>query len=86
MMDFGSPGQGAGRAVAGNVVRRNVFYWTGENAHQVYASMTGWTPGFLKVNGSDYNLFWTPSKQVLRRHRVLVPSLDMAPVWCCCHA
>ena len=31
MIDFGAPGQGAGRAVAGNIVKRNIFYWTGSN-------------------------------------------------------
>ena len=61
MMDFGAPGQGAGRAIAGNVVKRNIFYWTGTNAHQMYGSQVGWSPDFFKPNGSDYNLYWTPS-------------------------
>ena len=61
---FGAPGKGAPRAVAGNVVRRNIFaYWGGPpGAHVMLGSQDVWSSGFLKPNGSDSNLFWSPTE------------------------
>lgn len=60
LMDFGAPGQGAPRSIAGNVVQRNIFAWWGGGTRQMLASQTGWSSEFLKPNGSDLNLYWSP--------------------------
>lgn len=64
MMDFGAPGTGAPRAASGNTVKRNIFAWTSSapGTHSMLASMVGWSPTFLKANGSDFNLFWSPTE------------------------
>ena len=57
-------GTGAPRKTAGNTVKRNIFAWTGGGAHAMLASQVGWSAGFLKPNGSDYNLYWSPTGNV----------------------
>ena len=63
LMDFGAPGTGSPRAIAGNTVKKNIFYFHGQAtaSRSMFGSMVGWSPAFLKPNGSDYNLFFSPN-------------------------
>lgn len=63
LMNFGAPGK-AVRQVSGNIVKRNIFAWSGgpPGTHQMMASMDPWSLDFLKPNGSDFNLFWSDSE------------------------
>ena len=65
LMDFGAPGAGAPRSVAGNTVKRNIFYFHGKpasGARAMLGSQAGWSSGFLKPNGSDHNVFFSPDE------------------------
>eukprot|EP01052_Picozoa_sp_SAG31_P010196 SAG31_NODE_550_length_14214_cov_3.054269_8_plen_896_part_00 len=66
LMDFGAPATSSkiDRSTAGNVMKRNIFYWYGNRstAAKVYASQVKFTADFLKPNGSDYNLFFSPDE------------------------
>jgi hypothetical protein len=60
-MDFGAPGSGAPRSIVGNVLQRNIFYFYGQRADRaMLASQVGWSADFLKANGSNANLFYSP--------------------------
>ena len=65
-MDFGAPGTAAGtpRSVAGNTIQRNIFYWHGERtaARSMIGTQVKFTADFLKPNGSDHNLFFSPDE------------------------
>lgn len=65
-MDFGAPGTAAGTpcSVAGNTIQRNIFYWHGERtaARSMIGTQVKFTADFLKPNGSDHNLFFSPDE------------------------
>jgi len=72
LMDFGNPGTHAPRYVAGNVVRRNIFAYYGSTAtpRTLFAGQVNpWNNSYLKPNGSDLNLFWSPDEDVTAAQR-----------------
>ena len=58
LMDFGAPGAGAPRSVAGSIVSRNIFAFSNPRANMMAAQTQPFDPE-LKPNGSDYNLYWS---------------------------
>lgn len=82
-MDFGAPGGGP-RAVAGNTVQRNIFYWHGGRsspARAMFGSMAGWSSDFLKPNGSDHNLFHGADGAESARTSKIFPGETNLSVW-----
>jgi len=68
LMDFGAAGSEnhypngtiPPQEIVGSTVKRNIFYATGYDLDftMMMNSQVGWQNEELKINGSDYNLFW----------------------------